>query len=104
MVRNPVYIGRLVFGRLVADVRTVLAGGAAEERKAVVKRFLKGIRIDKANRRAVLQWYRVPEDVRVKLVAVGGAELDRTHPVTATEEEALPLPSSRRSAHRHDGR
>ena len=56
-------------------VREVLASGPAEEQKAVVRTFLEGISIDKANRRAVLRWYRLPQDrVSVKLVAVGGIE------------------------------
>jgi hypothetical protein len=59
----------------LSRVREVLAGGPAEERKAVVRTFLEGIRVDKARNPAVLRWYRVPHDaVSVKLVAVGGIE------------------------------
>ena len=78
----------------LGNVRHVLEAGSAEERKAVVRTFLDGIRIDKEKRQAILRWYRLPRDASaVKLVAVGGIELDR--PPT-TEEETLPLPASRR--------
>ena len=55
-------------GRLVAEpvaslpsVREVLAAGEPEERKAVVRSFLAGIRVDRAAGRAVLRWYRLPQ-------------------------------------------
>ena len=56
------------------DVRRMLEAGSAEERKAVVRSFLHGIRIDKEKRQATLRWYRLPRDASVKLVAVGGIE------------------------------
>jgi len=52
----------------------VLEAGEPEERKAVVRRFLKGIRIEKATRQAVLQWYRLPQPSFVKLVELRGLE------------------------------
>jgi site-specific DNA recombinase len=58
----------------LADVRRVLDGGGPEERKAVVRGFLQGIRIEAAKRRATLRWYRLPQPLSVKLVAVGGIE------------------------------
>ena len=58
----------------LGNVRQVFEAGSAEERKPVVRTFLDGIRIDKDNRRAILRWYRLPRDVSVKLVAVGGIE------------------------------
>ena len=58
----------------LGNVRDVLATGSPEERKSVVRTFLQSIRIDAAKRQAVLRWYRVPTDVSVKLVAVGGIE------------------------------
>jgi hypothetical protein len=59
-----------------AALLTVGVGGSAEERKAVVRTFLNGIRIDKEKRQAILRWYRLPQprDASVKLVAVGGIE------------------------------
>jgi hypothetical protein len=59
----------------LGHLRDLLATGPAEGRKAVVRTFLQGISIDKAKSRAVLRWYRLPQDgVSVKLVAVGGIE------------------------------
>ncbi len=58
----------------LANVRHVLEAGPAEERKAVVRSFLHGIRINKEKGQAVLSWYRMPRQVSVKLVAVGGIE------------------------------
>ena len=58
----------------LGNVRQVLESGSAEERKAVVRAFLDGIRIDKNKRQATLRWYRLPRDASVKLVAVGGIE------------------------------
>jgi hypothetical protein len=54
----------------------VLGAGKPEERKAVARAFLAGIRIDKATRRAILRWYRLPrlDDVSVKLVELRGFE------------------------------
>lgn len=40
--------------------RTTLERGEPEARKAVVRAFLEGIRIDKAQRRAMLYWYQLP--------------------------------------------
>ena len=58
----------------LANVREVLNAGDPEERKAVVRSFLAGIRVDRAAGRAVLRWYRLPQVAWVKLVAVGGIE------------------------------
>jgi hypothetical protein len=58
----------------LGDVRHVLETGSAEGRKAVVRTFLDGIRIDKANGQAILRSYRLPRGASVKLVAVGGIE------------------------------
>ena len=59
----------------LGNIRHVLEAGSAEERKAVVRTFLDGIRIDKEKRQAILRWYRLPRDASaVKLVAVGGIE------------------------------
>ena len=59
---------------MLGSVRTMLDGGNAEERKVVIRVFLKGIEIDTPGRRAVPRWYRVPQGSFVKLVAVGGIE------------------------------
>ena len=48
----------------LGNVRQVFEAGSAEERKAVVQTY----------RRAILRWYRLPRDVSVELVAVGGIE------------------------------
>ncbi len=60
----------------LGNVHHVLEAGSAEERKAIVRMFLNGIRIDKEKRQAILRWYRLPlpRDASVKLVAVGGIE------------------------------
>ena len=58
----------------LANVRHALEAGSAAERKAVVRSFLHGIRINKEKNQAVLRWYRLPRQVSVKLVAVGGIE------------------------------
>ena len=55
-------------------VRDVLAAGTLEERRAVVRSFLAGIRIEKATRQAVLRWYRLPRDLSLKLVELRGVE------------------------------
>ena len=80
----------------LGDVREILAAGTPEERKAVVRGFRQGIRIERAQGRAVLRWYRLPQDWFAKLAA-GGAELN---PPISTEDEALPLPASRRGPRR----
>ena len=69
-------------------MRQVLGAGGTEERKAIAKAFLDGIRIEASAGRAMLRWYRLPQTVRVKVVAVGRDELD----IAITDEEALPLP------------
>jgi hypothetical protein len=60
----------------LARFREVLGAGEPEERKAVVRAFLHGVTIDKAMRRAVLRWYRVPrlDHVPVMLVEAVGIE------------------------------
>jgi site-specific DNA recombinase len=59
----------------LGNVREILSEGGPEERKAVVRTFVHGIRIDAVKRQAVLRWYRLPRvDSFVKLVAVGGIE------------------------------
>jgi len=72
-------------------VRDVLAAGTAEQRKAVVRSFLAGIRVDKATRQAIFRWYRLPRDLSLKLVELRGAELEGA----GTEEESDLLPTSR---------
>src|SRR5262249_38812205 len=69
--------GSSVVEQLIAglsDARHVLAAGEPGERKAFVRTFLAGIRIEGAPGRAVLRWFGVPRTCRVKLVAVGGIE------------------------------
>jgi septal ring factor EnvC (AmiA/AmiB activator) len=58
----------------LSNVREVLATGAPEERKGIVRTFLQSILVDGAKRQAVLRWFRVPSELSVKLVAVGGIE------------------------------
>ncbi len=59
----------------VAHVREVLAAGEPEERKALVRSFLQGIRIDKATGQAILSWYRLPRlGESLKLVELRGFE------------------------------
>ena len=43
-----------------------------EERKAIVRSFLAGIRVDRAAGRAVLRWYRLPQTAWVKKDGGGG--------------------------------
>ena len=62
----------------LANIREVLDADKPAERKAVVQSFLAGIRVDRAAGRAVLRWYRLPQVAWVKLVTVGGIELDRS--------------------------
>ena len=53
----------------------VLAAGEPEERKAVVRAFLREIRIDKATGQATLCWFRLPRvDEPLKLVELRGFE------------------------------
>ncbi len=52
----------------LAGVRDILRAGESEERKAVVRGFLKGITIDVDNRRAILQWYRLPQNSFVTVI------------------------------------
>jgi hypothetical protein len=52
----------------------VLASGTVEQRRAVVRSFLAGIRVNKATRQAILRWYRLPRDLSVKLVELRGIE------------------------------
>jgi hypothetical protein len=58
----------------LSPVADVLREGEPEERKRVVRRFLQGIRIEKATRQAVLRWYRLPRASFVKLVELRGVE------------------------------
>ena len=50
------------------DMRSVLDTGTAQERKALVRSFLAGIRVQKATRQAVLEWFRLPQAASAKLV------------------------------------
>jgi hypothetical protein len=60
----------------------VLVAREAQERKTVVRCFLKGIRIESETRQAVLEWYRLP---RSSFLKNGGAEGARTpDPKTAS--------------------
>ena len=52
----------------------VLASGTVEQRRAVVRSFLAGIRINKAARQAILRWHRLPRGLSVKLVELRGIE------------------------------
>src|SRR5207253_6678193 len=54
--------------------REVLEAGEPEERKALVRAFLRGIEIRKSSRQALLAWYRLPnpDNLSVKLVAPRG--------------------------------
>ena len=60
----------------LSKLRAVLDAGDAEERKALVRVFLAGIRVDKKTRQAVLRWHRLPRlnDASVKLVELRGFE------------------------------
>jgi site-specific DNA recombinase len=58
----------------LGNVREVLGAGEAEERRTVVRSFLRGVRIEKARQRVVLEWFRIPQNSYVMLVAVGGIE------------------------------
>jgi DNA invertase Pin-like site-specific DNA recombinase len=44
----------------VERLRSVLDAGEPEERKAVIRAFLRGVTIDQGAKRAVLHWYRIP--------------------------------------------
>ena len=68
-----------VTGELVAalgKVRDVLEAGEPEERKAVVRSFIRGITIDRNANRATLRWFRlpVPPNVGLKMVELRGVE------------------------------
>jgi site-specific DNA recombinase len=61
----------------LARTPKVLAAGAPEDRRAVVRSFLSGIRIEKESRQAVLRWYRLPKivsDVSLIMVELRGLE------------------------------
>ena len=58
----------------LGEFREVLKAGEPEERKAVVRTFLQGIRIEKKTRQAILRWYRLPRASFVKLVELRGLE------------------------------
>jgi Recombinase/Recombinase zinc beta ribbon domain len=60
----------------LSALRAVVDTGDAEERKALVRVFLAGIRVDKKTRQAVLRWHRLPRlgDASVKLVELRGFE------------------------------
>ena len=62
---------------VLGNVREVLQAGAAEERKEVVRLFVKAIRVEAARNRVVLQWYQMPRGAFVKLVP--GAAAPRLH-------------------------
>ncbi len=62
------------FSARLASVRSVLAAGEPEERKAIVRSFIESIRVEVARGRIVLRWFRLPQDESVKLVAAGGLE------------------------------
>jgi hypothetical protein len=53
-------------------LRALLDEGTVEERRAVVRCFLEGIRIEKATRQATLRWFRLPRSL--KLVELRGIE------------------------------
>jgi len=61
--------------------REVLAAGAPEERKRLVRAFLHRVEIRKTTRQAVLSWYRLPapENLSVKLVAPRGNARGTVH-------------------------
>ncbi len=57
------------------DFRQVLDAGEPEERKAVVRAFLEGLRVDKEKRQAILRWFRLPRlDESLKVVEGRGFE------------------------------
>jgi hypothetical protein len=58
----------------LGEFREVLKAGEPEERKAVVRTFLQGIRIEEKTRQAILRWYRLPRASFVKLVELRGLE------------------------------
>ena len=57
----------------LASLREVLESGEAEERKAVVRTFLRGVTINRKAGQATLTWFRLPAIQNVGL-KVGGAE------------------------------
>ena len=63
-------------GAALARLRDVLETGEPEERKAVVRTFLRGITINKKAGRATLTWFRLPalQNVGLKLVELRGVE------------------------------
>jgi hypothetical protein len=60
----------------LAKLRAVLESREAEERKAVVRSFLRGITINKKADQATLTWFRLPalQNVGLKLVELRGVE------------------------------
>jgi hypothetical protein len=58
----------------LAQLRAVFQAGEPEERKAAVRAFIEGIQIDKAARRAILRWYRLPRVESLKMVELRGFE------------------------------
>ena len=78
--------------------RDVLAAGDVEERRGLVRMFLRGIEIQKRARQAILSWYRLQtgDTVSLKLVAPRGFELNRLTHADYVDAEALPLPPPRR--------
>ena len=78
---GPAEIGASVDALIdsMSSVRDVLAAGDMEERRGLVRTFLRTIEIQKKARRAILSWYRLPggDGVSVKLVAPTGR--DRTY-------------------------
>jgi hypothetical protein len=60
----------------LAKLRAVLESREPEERKAVVRSFLRGITINKKADQATLTWFRLPalQNVGLKLVELRGVE------------------------------
>ena len=77
-VTSPGGIEEIVDGLVsaLAKLRDVLEAGEPEERKAVVRTFLRGITVDKKANHATLTWFRlpVPQNVGLKLVELRGVE------------------------------
>jgi hypothetical protein len=67
----PSWPGALEALHRLCDVPAV---GALEERRALVRSLLARIRVEKATRRAVLNWYRLPRDLSLMMVELRGIE------------------------------
>ena len=69
-----------------------------EARKAVVRAFLEGIRIDKAQRRAMLYWYQLPVaagcEYPLSAIPLSSTILNGSQGQAVPAEDRLPFPAS----------